>query len=1753
MRKIVCWGILFFSFFVPWNLVFSQQLPEKSDLIWAELAQQADNLSFDIQKSLSDNNKNIQIPALRKQIAIDQASGDIQSVIKNLKLILTLPKQNTSENWVNLGKALKQTGSMDFIAADYQAYKIEPSAQGQVKILNEIAAWYEENNQPSYALIIYRKSQEIFSNNTAQGKIEFFENNMKFSIQSSSLNDEGDQRLLCITFTEKLPTNSNQFWMDYIKIEPKIDPLISVKDENLCVSGFNYEQKYTVNILAGIPSILGNKLNKNEQIIVNQASRTPSLGFQGSSYVLPKIGTQGIPLISVNYNQASLKLLRINDRNMISQALQKDGDFFYSFLASLDSYSQERIANNYGEKIWQGTVDIKNVPNQKIITSIPITAIIKDIKPGVYVLTAAPVKKYDDHGYQVYATQWVIISDLGLTSFWGQDGITVNIRSLATTKPIQGAKITLYAKNNEELISKVSDADGLVHFDQGFARGSAGKTPLAVMANLNDDFSFLDLAKPAFDLSDRGVGGRVSPNAYDLYFYTDRGVYRPGETVHLVGLLRDKQSKAVEKLPLTLKTYRPDGTEVNKFILNNQGSGGYIYDLNISETARTGQWKIIAYADPNDKPIGEITYLVEEVVPARIEVKLSSDAKRILPAQENNLNIQANYLYGAPAQKLLIKSELNILQNPEPFPGYKDYHFGLVEEDFVPTRQVYDDAYTDDKGQFILPIKAINVETLTQPLLAKINVSVFEPSGRPVIENAELPIQSQNTMFGIKPLFENSTVSENSEAAFSIIAVDSEGKIQDYPKLSWRLIEENWDYQWYYNAGSNFWDYKLIVRDKVIKQGDLALSKDQPGKIGEKLAFGHYRFEVSDLETGVASSIRFTSGFSVLPTAGDTPDTLKIVSDKETYKPGDMAHIIIHSPFDGEALLMVATDRILFKKNIKITNNQDVPFDLKVDESWGAGAYFIVTAFRPDSGNNIYGPNRAIGLNWLGIDQTIHKFDITMDVPEYTAPRQSFNVPIQINNFQGQDKIYLTLAAVDEGILTLTDYKGPDPLTYFFGKRQLGVNIRDLYSQLIKGKLGERGLLKEGGDSVTRRGTPSEIKLVSLFSGLVNVSSDGKVNVPLNIPDYNGKLRLMAVAYSKDKVGSLEKNLIVRDPLVVEAHLPRFLALADTSTATIILNNLEAPEGDYELELGTKNNLITLKQNQGKIHLKPQQNQLYKVGIIGKDIGVDTLTMRLKGPNNFVLEKEASITIRSSQFPVVKNSLKKILGQENLKIETEALSKYINSSVKIDLNISSGLDFDFVKIIKDLDLYPYSGSEQIISRSIPLISLVKLKKDQVFQQELGYNVKEQIQKSINLIFEKQRWDGSFGQWNAYDKTDPWLTSYAMDFLIEAQRAGFTISESNFKKGLEWLDQYIKAYDDMKSYALGSKAYAIYILAKANAGNISDARYMFDNYIDLMPTGLATAQIGAALAFYGDQSRSTNAFKKAVTRIKRRDAMTNDYYNYYDYGSVIRDQALLIYLLLESKNSEINTGDLIQELYGMLLSSNTYDNLSTQEKAWISLVAQLTYKEVENFDLSIDGIDGKKTGKNIKFQFDKNTMPKNGLNIHNLNDFPLWVNYTFSALPIAVLPAEEKGLVVKKQLYSFDGKKIDPLKIKQGDMFVVLIEGKMQSPGQQDILLTDLLPAGLEIENARLANSRLIEELRWLPQLTNLTYSEFLDDRYRAVFNLNSNEKQGQFTVAYIVRAVTSGSYILPASVVEAAYAPSIRGRGIQSSLTISDR
>jgi alpha-2-macroglobulin len=1416
-----------------------------------------------------------------------------------------------------------------------------------------------------------------------------------------------------------------------------------------------------------------------------------------------------------------VKLYRIGDRSL-AQLLSG-----YQFLKQLDSYDISSISDQMGMPVWEGKLEIAKDLNKEVTTSFPIDEALPKREPGVYVMTAQPENDHSDE-WNSRATQWFVVSDIGLSTYTGQDGLNVFARSLASAKPISGIELTLLARNNEILGTATTDDQGRATFTPGLTRGEGSMVPAVLMAEqAGNDFVFLDMTKAGFDLSDRGVSGRASPGALDVFSWTERGIYRAGETVHVGALARDEASKAVENLPLTFVFSRPDGAEDRRFVRDGKEAGGYNVDLALDENAMRGTWQVAIYTDPEKASVAAGQFLVEDFVPDRIEFDLSADKKEIAQGETANLTVDGRYLYGAPAAGLALEGEINLstTRSWERFPGFS---FGLADEQEGDATRIPLDSLpvVSDDGKATFPVELTTLPSTTRLVKAGVTVRMRESGGRAVERSLDLAVRQAADIIGVRPDFTDE-VPEGGTAGFKVMQVDSSGNKKTTDGLIWSLVRVDRYYQWYRSSGS--WNYEPITQTVAISEGKLTVGPDQEAEIKVPVGWGRYRLQVETTDpSGPVTSYEFDAGWYVASTSTETPDGLEIAFDKASYAPGDLAKLKVSPRFAGELLVTIGSETLL--KTVSATVPEGgTTIDIPVGADWGAGVYVTATLYRPGDSKETHMPSRAIGVKWISIDPGAKKLSVSLDTPAKTEPRQTLTVPVSVTGLPEATDAYVMVAAVDVGILNLTRYQAPDPEDWFFGQRMLGLELRDLYGRLIDGSLGAAGKLRTGGDGaqIQTSGNPPTEKLVAFFSGIVRLDASGKADIDFDLPQFNGTVRVMAVAWTKDAVGHAQSEVIVRDPIVVTASMPRFLAPGDKAQLRLDIANTDGPAGDYTLSVEADD--LGFGSFPTALTLESGKRQSVTVPIDAKESGDAEVTIRVASASGALsVEQSLSLAVRPAISPVTSRQVVR-LGPDggSLKIDRELLAASLLDGAFVSVGVSQSSAFDIPSLLLALDRYPYGCAEQTTSRALPLLYVSELAKQAGLPED--QELRGRVQDAIYRVLNYQSTAGSFGLW-APGSGDMWLDSYVTDFLTRAREQGYDVPRQSMLQALNNLQNSL-AYDVDLTERSSEVAYALYVLARNHKASVGDLRYYADTKIDEFDTPMSRAQLAASLALYGDQQRADTTFQSALQLAL--DDTEVDYYR-SDYGSQLRDGAAMLALAAETKPSPAAVPAMIRFVSAARAKSPW---MSTQDQAWMLLAARAIKENNQGIKLTINGTphDGP-----FATRVAGDELQSNPIVVANTTSNALEAVVTTVAAPAQPLPAGGNGFEIQRVYYDLDGNEANVTEAMQNQRYVVVLTVNQLNDWPSRIVVNDLLPAGFEIDNPSLVDSASLANFPWLSQ-TEAAHLEFRDDRFIAAFDRDQGSS-ASFRLAYVVRAVTPGTYTLPAASVEDMYRPEFTAR-----------
>ncbi|MEZ5953304.1 MAG: alpha-2-macroglobulin [Hyphomonas sp.] len=1567
------------------------------------------------------------------------------------------------------------------------------------------------------------------------------------------IDTKGDDPLACFVFSAALDPEED--YSPYVEFRPAFKPALSVEGRELCVGGLSFGSERTATLLSGLPSADGRTLKNTEEVPIDFADRPPYVGFKGTGVILPREDADGLPIETVNVDKVEITVSRINDRALVFKRVGEG-----------ETTAQGRYSWTWGEddpddvkeELFKGTIDIARQQNAPVVSVFPLEAAIGTLKPGAYFVTVKDAADLDASvGPPASSSRWIMLTDLAITAYEGENGLDVTLRSLKDGKPISDTAVQLIARNNDVLSEGKSDQQGRVVFPVELTKGQGNLAPKLILAvSAKGELAALDLTRAPVDLSDEEVGGRDTPELIDAYLYTDRGIYRPGESVRLTAMLRDRTGEAIDGRSGNLVLYRPNGLVAEKVRFEDPESAAVQHTFLLPKGASRGEWRVQAEMDGLSGSSGTVRFAVEDFVPQRIAVDLKTDeATPVKLGGTREVEIASRFLYGAPGAGLTVKTEARVEPEPNPFPDYQGFRFGRHDTTFQQRILEFADVTTDGAGNAVVRLEPGNAgSNAGLPLRLNTVVSVLEPGGRAVAESVRVPYRPEPLYIGLKPGFDYS-VEQGGDAVFEVVAMSDDGKAISRP-LKWKMLAIDWHYDWYNDGDS--WRWRRSRTVTKVNEGVLTTPANGAGEIRVSgLDWGSHELVVEGTggDSSAAASDDFYVGWGgyVSDDGTEAPDRVKVTGPVKSPESGQTAEITIVPPYDGQAQLVVATDKVLSVQNIAVTEG-GTRVTLPVNDEWGEGAYVMVTVYTERDPVLRAKPRRAVGVTYVPVNMDARTFDVAISAPTVARPRGEQVIEVDISNGP-KEPVYLTLAAVDEGILRLTKFKSPDPVSYYYGKKALGVELYDDYGRLLDPNMGLPAEVRTGGDQLGGEGlTVVPVESVALFSGMVDVGRSGKAKIRFDLPQFNGELRLMAVAWSKSGVGSAESKMVVRDQAPADLIMPRFLAPGDEAVLTASIDNVELGNGEFSTLISGTDGVSVADGKLTKTLQKGQRADL-PVRIEAGEEGISRVRMSVEGPERYAVDRSYPIQTRSPYLPVTRATTKLMQPGESFQITKDLLADLVPGSGAVSVGFSS-IPVDAGTLYASLDRYPYGCTEQTTSRALPLLYSEQL----IAMGAKGANddPKMRIQVAVNTLLNRQGGDGAFGLWREGDGyASPWLGAYATDFIYRAKEAGYSVPDEALDRafgalrsvstGDAWrvygysTDVYESRYsnDTQDQLMKRSAAYALYVLAKAGKADISRLRYLHDRELGSIDSPLARAHIGAALALMGDQARANSAFKAAEEKLGYNN--TGDYYQ-----TPLRDEAAIIALAAEA--DQAGTLERLAERLGK--ESPDPSALTTQEKSFLLLAVNDLNKGGDGFRVDVQGLGaGNENDRQYALSEDQAT---DGVTFKLGGKAPMFRTVLVSGSPTAPPPPAASKLKADKSFYTLTGGRVDLARVAQGDRLVVKLTVSPEERRLNPVIVADLLPAGFEIETVLRPSDGRNEystsgAFAFLGQIDEAQTTQAQDDRFVAAIDVYGKS----ITLAYVVRAVTPGDFAIPGVVAEDMYRPQVFARSRAGRVTVT--
>ncbi|KGK42671.1 hypothetical protein LH51_05400, partial [Nitrincola sp. A-D6] len=1069
------------------------------------------------------------------------------------------------------------------------------------------------------------------------------------------------------------------------------------------------------------------------------------------------------------------------------------------------------------------------------------------------------------------------------------------------------------------------------------------------------------------------------------------------------------------------------------------------------------------------------------------------------------------------------------------------------------------ESWLDDVGVGELSVPSEWTERRS-PLSLTLQASVQESGGRPVTRRATLSMWPGERLPGIRPLFADGRVDASSEARFEILVTDPAGTRLAVNDLTVRLVQERRDYFWQFSSNEG-WRSSFNQKDLVLSAQRHDIAAGDQIEVALPTEWGWYRLEAEDPETGLLSSVRFHAGYSWQENAEEgnvRPDKVRLTLDKPRYQAGDVVSVGVEAPAAGQGYLMVeSAEGPLWWQPIEVPA-EGAHFELPIPETWARhDLYVSALVVRPGERSAHTVPRRAVGLLHLPLDREDRRLTIQLEVPEKMRPGRTLPVQLSLPE-QAGETVRVIVSAVDVGILNLTNFETPDPFAAFFGQRGYGIDHLDIYAQLIEVGDTRRAQLNFGGDQDSDRGGVSpitSIELVALQSTPVIVGPDGMAEVHLQVPDFNGELRIMAQAWSDSAYGMGEAHTTVAAPLVATLAAPRFLAGGDQTELAIDLTNLTDQPQTLQAELQVGGLLATSASWPDSIQLAPGARTTLRMLVeAGAGIGEGTLNLVVDGlalpDETFApLEQHWRIGVRPA-WPAQTLSFVAALQPDSSAWSLQQLAPQYEQldARSVAVSLSARPPLDLAEHVRELFAYPYGCAEQTTSGLYPsLYARSELLASLGIRGQDAEARQTRIEIGIERLLGMQRYNGSFGLWNSDGEEEFWLTAYVGDFLLRAVEEGFSVPDTALESLRTRLLAYlqnpaqIEAYytDNAERTRFAVQAYAAYVLTRHGQAPLGSLRQLAQQR-EHAPSGLALAQLGFALQRMGDGGRADALLSAALQH--PRDQGRSGWIG--DYGSPLRDLALTL-ALFEEHSLVVSGRDQLHLMLSEQLRERPW--LSTQERNALFLAGRHGLSRVgETWQAEVTaGVTSRIKGDRPRALRFNEAELGDDFQLSNPGTATLYQRTTLTGYPRSALPADEHEIAVSRRMLRLDGSEVTD-ELDSGELVLVHLTLRAHTR-VHDALVVDLLPAGLELENQRLDGSaRLpnasteINELLQRRGEHTPRHEAWLGDRYVAAVDLHEGVRT---ELLYLARAVTPGIYRVPPPLVESMYRPSLQGRG----------
>jgi len=1548
----------------------------------------------------------------------------------------------------------------------------------------------------------------------------------------------GDDAFVELTFSDDLDAKAD--YSGFIRVEPETDVTIKANGKKMILRGaFEFGELYTIKVLEGMTSRWGTKTGFEKTWSVEFPDILPQIAFTSEGAFLPSSNSKNLNFRTVNVERVSFKIMRIYENNLCF-FLQDN-----SIRAPKDRHGSFYNTHRVGVQVAAETLYIGKNPNRWLQSQINLGKIMEKFDKGLYLvelsfgedddLVSLPEDWHSWRHWDYYynngrISKPLILTDVGLSAKSTKDGLIVIANNVLNTKPLAGVEVKLRSYQNQIIARGTTNSEGICHFDSSRA--------YFIEADYRGSRSVLVMDDSYLSTSLFEVGGATDiVNEIRAFTYTERGVYRPGDTINLCVIARNQNNTFPDDHPATLKLYDPKNRPVLERTIKKAVEGYYDFEIYTLDNSPTGNWKA-------EISIGERKFThglkIETVVPYRLKVNVESDLDRITNSdKEWPVTLTSKYLFGNPAKRLECELAFSVYPAPKRFERYGGFVFEHKGMEFEPVTSPTYSKTLDSEGKLEFTWKLPDIREAPGALRARAEATVFEKGGRPVPNSTTVDFDPYNVYVGIRGP-DGLYAKVGSQIPIQTVLVTNDGKPVTGRELNYRIYR-NRRWWWYdYDSRDDFRKhFKTDYATDLLEEGKVTTGV-QPVEFSFKpTSYGQLLIEVQDGESGHTAAIfLYARDWGSRPASRDA-DLLSIKTDKEKYYPGDVAKVIVETPDKGRALLTIEKADKVVSTSWHELNSNEMVFEIPITDDMTPNIYAFVTVIQPHSQTTNDRPMRMYGVVPLMVEKPDTRVELQIDAPEEIAPNEKFSVEVRTKD---KSQVQYTVAIVDEGLLDLTRFETPDPWEYYYRKEALLVKSYDIFSQFIGANWGEifkkfsigGGFAEGDGRDMTSAVKTRRFKPVCMFSGPLLTDSDGHGKVEFTMPEYIGSVRIMVVTAKGKRYGSAEEAIPVKSPLMVMPSLPRVLGPGDEIVVPVTVFAMQDGIGKTEVGIEVEGPLDIVGENKVYLNFKEKDEaEVYFRIHARKAVGVAKIRTYAKAGKEKT-ESSIDIAVRPQGIWVsATETLPIAKGQEvSVHIPDDALPGTNTATIDISLIEKLELNDRLIWLIR----YPYGCVEQTVSSGFPQIYMPEIIE---MKPRTARKTTDNVNAAIERLRLYQTGSGAFSYWPGGDRISEWSSTYAGHFMIEAKSRGFFVPDNMYRRWLESEQRAAREPIDKKhhrGYRYLEECYRVYVLALAEKPSMGAMNLLRQNHYDSLSV-TSRWLLAASYQLAGSEKVAKSIMDDLGVEVSQYNEFAGT------YGSTLRDQAIILEILTlmgDQKRAYPLFRDIAEEL-------STKRWLSTQTSAYCLLSLGKYVKKFAGGNEELIGEITLPGGTRVKFDTEK---PSYSLPIEEGFGGDVKVKLTSSAMAYITMtwrgaPMEDtvatmsSNLKLSRIFLTEDGFNLPINNVKQGETFWCLFSVKnLTDYTIEEIALSQILPAGWEIENTRLSGESYPEWARKY-SLGQEEYLDLRDDRANWFFNLNRSRN---LDFLLKLNAVTVGEYHLTATEVAAMYNDRFKAR-----------